>query len=759
MNVWLLDAELGDSIAKLTWVGGVATDSRRESLRILSHIAHKDSGLAKDVVHLRWFADGVGRNEEPVLRQLLRLALIDPDLARNVVTTGWFSADVTEIDLQALFALRELASFDLRLARTATTLTWFADELTRDQFEALWALRELGQVDAGLAFEIVDSSSLWSPRLVAGSARSLRALREEHPQLFEALAAKTWFADGLSRQDAAFLSTLSSTVEWPELHADLMEQHYMRLRTIDVPLGGQVDVWLFSNKPIDPSDPLLGDFANAIWAGEHFMRVPFPDRDFVVLFADGHSTGAFNFGSHVVVDRQEGSDPLHPHTVFHETAHHYMYVGLGNTWLVEGGANFLATIGLAHFGIRDLDSWPRSVEQSVREGCMRDPGLATIQDIIDFQRDSGERHPCNYSFGSHFLYELRAAMGHDAIAAALGEIYKGGRETYRSLPEETIYETMLKNTPDSQKEGFQNTYRELHGGPFVASFVDAESEVLVPNALQGELDELLPWFGRPLDEIHSSALAAIVNVWQLNPRLGLALAKATWVIDGVNHGEAITLNGLYEIATADSDLTDRIANSPWTKDGVVFWERKAIEAIAQLALHAPNDAKRVAQYRWVGDGITNEERLLLEFLATLSITTQSAGRPTPSFDWMIDGMTNAEHRLLVQLRRILEQHPLFCLDVLALPWVSNGPATQHSETRAVKGLAQLAEADTQLATEVIQTEWALDELHTFEASALGEIGRVALVDIQDARQILKSSWFRDGIDRDDVQRLRDYPSN
>ena len=547
-------------------------------------------------------------------------------------------------------------------------------------------------------------------------------------------------------------------MRWPELYDELVEAHYVKSTTIDAPLGGQVNVWLFSNKPIDPQDQLLNNFAQAIWTAEDFLMVPFPDRDFLVLFADGHDLGAaYNSGSHVVIPLSEGNDQVHPHTVFHETAHHYMYGGLGNTWLVEGGANFIATIGLAQVGIRDLDRWPSYIERSVRGGCNLDPGLGSIQDLIDYQTDFRAGRSCNYVFGEYFLHRLRTSMGHDAIGTALGETYRVGRETGRPLSEGTIYEIVLKNTPDSRKESVQNVYVELHRGPFVAGFEDAESELLIPDALESELRKLLPWFTGPPDKIHSSALSAIFKVWQLNRRLGLSLAKATWVVDGVNHGEAIVLSGLYEIASADQQLTGRIVNNSWVRDGIVFWERRAIEAIARLALQNPDGAGRVARYPWVVDDITNEERLLLEFLVELFVTVDGTGRPMPVFVWMIDGLTDPEHRLLVQLRRILEQDAVYCLEVLALPWIADGPSDHEQEVSAIIGLALLVEADKRLANDVIQLEWVMDDLeHFFEYSALESIGIVARMDIQEAERIINSSWFRNGIDLDDVLRLQDY---
>ncbi len=761
---------------------------------ILSDIAHKDSRLARTVAHLTWFSDGVGKNEEEALRRLLRLVSKDLELARNAASLGWFVDDVngTELDalytlqslaavdlelarnttslswfvddvsgteLDALYILQSLASFDRELARITATLSWFADEMTTDKNRALWDLRELVYVDADLAVEIVNASNLWSPRLVANSLSSLRFFRQYSPERFNVLAAKSWFADGLSRQDAAFLSILSRTLGSPALYDELVEAHYVKSKTIDVPLGGQVNIWLFSNKPIDPRDRLLDDVAQAIWTGEDFMRVPFPDRDFLVLLAVGHhSVGAYHFDSHIVVSRSEVNDQVDLHTVFHETAHHYMQ-GFGSAWLVEGGADFLATIGLAQVGIRDLDRWPSYVERLQRRECALYSGLDTIQDIIDYQEDSGAVQRCNYVLGEYFLHSLRTAMGHDAIGAALAEIYRTEWETKRGFEEETIYELILKNTPDSRKESVQNIYRELHGGPFVATFVDAESELLIPGALESELQELLPWFNSPPDKIHSSALAAIVKVWQLNPRLGLSLAKAAWVVDGVNHGEAIVLNGLYEISTADPQLTDRVVNYAWVRDGVVFWERRAIEAISRLALHTPDDAERVARYSWVVDNMTNEERLLLQFLAELFVTVDGTGRSMPSIDWMLDGLTDPEHRLLLELRGILDLDTAYCLEVLALPGIADGPSSQESEAGAVQGLAQLVVADKQLANDVIQLEWVLDDLDTLEAIALGRIGAVAAVDVQDAEQIVNSPWFRDGIESDDVLRLLDYHSS
>ena len=743
----------------LPWVGEGVTGSQLERLRLLSDIARNDSTLAIAVARLAWFSGGLGENEVQSLRLLLGFVSRDPELARNVANLGWFVDDVNGFELDALYALEEIAVLDHELARISSTLSWFANKMTLDENSAIWALSGLANVDVDLAVEIVDSLNLWSPRLVANSLISLRFFRNHSPPEFNVLAAKPWFADGLSRQDAAFITVLGGAIRWPELYDDLVEAHYVKSTTIDAPVGGQVNVWLFSNKPIDPQDRLLDNFAQAISTAEDFLMVPFPDRDFLVLYADGHDLGAaYNSGSHVVVHRSEGNDQVHPHTVFHETAHHYMYGGLGNTWLVEGGANFIATIGLAQVGIRDLDRWPSFVERSLRGGCLLDPGLGSIQDLNDYQTDFRAGRSCNYVFGEYFLHRLRTSMGHDAIGTALGEVYRTGREARRPLSEETIYDILLKNTPDTLKESLQNAYVELHGGPFVANFEEAESELLIPDALVSELRNLLPWFTGPLDMIHSSGLAAISNVWQLNRRLGLSLAKAPWVVDGIDHGESIALSGFYDIASADQQLTDQLINFSWVRDGVVFWERRAIEAIARLALHTPGDAERVAQYPWVVDEITNEERLLLEFLAEMFVTAEGTGKPAPVIGWMIDGLTDPEHRLLVQLRRILAEDNTYCVEVLALPWIVAGPSDgRGSEERAARGLALLVEADKQLANDVIRLEWVLDGLEdAFEDSALEKIGIVARMDVQEAERIINSSWFRDGIDLNDVLRLQDY---
>ena len=726
VEIWLLDIELGHTVAMLPWVREGATGSQQDPLRALSRIAHRDSRLAKTVARLTWFADGVDKNGR-----------------------------------RALWSLLDLANNDLELARRVSSLGWFAGGITLDENRVLRALTGLGRVDTDVVAGIVDSSSLWSPRLVANSLRSLSAIRGQSLQRFNVLASKPWFADGLSRQDAAFLSILPVAIRrWPELYDELMEMHYVKSKTIDAPLGGQqVNVWMFSNRPIDPQDRLLDHFANAIWTAEDFMKVPFPDRDFVALLVVGHALdAAYNFGSHVVVDRDEPNNEVHPHTVFHETAHHYMYGGLGNTWLVEGGANFIATIGLAQFGIRDLGRFPALVvRRSVREGCNLDPGLRSIQDIIDYQQDTGVRQSCNYVFGEHFLHSLRMAMGDDAIGIALGEIYTTGRETERRLSEETIYEIVLRNTPNDRKESVRAVYRELHGGPFVSGAGYAMSEPLIPDTLKGELREVLPWFSGPPDKIRSAALAAIVKIWQLNRELGLSLAKATWVADGIEHGEATALNGLYEIAAVDQRLTDEIVDYSWVRDGVVFWERKAIEAVARIALHAPDDVGQVGRYSWVVDDITNQERLLLETLAEVFVTVNDAGRSTPSIDWMTDGLIDRELRLAVQLRRILELDPAYGLDVLTLPWIASGPSDRGTEASAVRGLATLLEADERLANDVIQLEWVLDgRRHHYEDSALSMIGIIARMDVQVAERIVNAPWFRDGIDLDDVLRLQDY---
>ena len=755
MNTWLRDAELGDALAMLSWVREGVSGGEPDPFTALQRVfllSDRDLDLAKRVAGLGWFTDGVVRLELEALANLEGIAALDANLARNAADPEWFADDVFETEIVALASLRSIADLDVGLARSAAAQPWFTNRMTADERDALWTLENLARLDVALAVRTADASGSWSPRLVLSSLRALASSRSQ-PQEFDVLAAQPWFADGLSRQDAAFLPALTGTIGWPELYDELTEAHFAESTTIDG-RAGKLYLWLFSNRPIDPLDTRLDHFVQAILTSEEFTGEPFPTQDVIMLLADGHSLGgAYYFDSHVVVGRR-GEDQVHPHTVFHEAAHYYM--DLGNPWLVEGGANFIARIGLAKVGLTDLDTWPAYVERSVREGCALDPGVGTIQDLTDYQEDADSSQNCHYVVGEHFLYRLRAAMGHDAIGAALGEIYAAGRrDVGRPLSEEEAYEIVLKHTPADRRESVEAVYRELHGGPFAAGFEDIEPEPSVPAALSRELP---PWSGSPPDKVHAAALAAIVDVWEVDSGLGLSLAQAAWVVDGVDHGEAIALNALHEIAAIDARLAGEIAAYAWVSDGFAFWERKAIEAVARLAAHSRGDAERVARYSWVTDGVTNEERLLLEFMAGAAAAAGDAGASFPRIAWMEDGLTDEEDYLLTSLRGLMALDDAFCLDVLGLPWIVGGVSSDHGvEEAAARGLAWLVEADGRLANDVIRLGWVADDMMAFdESSALEHIGIIARRNVQDAERIINSPWFRDGIDIDDVLRLQDY---
>ena len=737
MNTWLRDAELGETLAMLPWVRGGITNAQPDPFIPLQRVflfSGQDLDLAKLVAGLGWFADGVGQLEFETLTYLEGIADRDPDLARNVASLDWFDDDISETKFIALTSLRNIAHLDIGLAQSAATQPWFTSRMTSEERFALAALESLARIDIALAVRVSDASSLWSPRLVASSLRSLRRLRQS-PQQFDVLAAKPWFADGLSRADAAFLATFRDTERrWPEFYDELMEAHYTESGVIDTPLAGEVTIWVIGNRPIDPPGYLVDHIARAITASEEFIGEPFPTQDVILLYADGHSFRGAYFGSHMALSRREEGDPLSPYTIFHETGHYYMHGGLGNTWLVEGGAHFLMTIGLAEIGVRELDEWPARLARSVREGCMLDPGFGVVQDIIDYDKDADTRVVCNYPFGLYFLHSLRAAMGHDAIATALREIYRAGRR----LSEEEIYGIFLSNASLDRRERVQNVYVELHGGPFVTGFEDVEPKPSVPAALSSELPA---WSGGPPDKVHTAALATIVNVWELDAPLGLSLARAAWVVDGVDHGEAIALNALREMAAVDPQLAGRIFNYSWVADGVVFWERKAIEAVARLAAHSRGDAERFVGYSWVVDGVTNEERLLLEFMAGAAAAADDAGAPFPRIAWMEDDLTDEEDYLFTSLRGLMALDNAFCVDVLTLPWVVGGASDQGEEARAVRGLTYLVEASGQLANNVLRLEWVADDMMTLDESvALAHIGRIARRNVQDAGRIINSPW-------------------
>ena len=152
IDLWFLDRELGNKVAKFSWM---ADGWRREMprfLRILGEIASHDIDLARMAVNLPWSADRLTPSDANSLNVLYELSLQDRELARTMLQLPWVVNGVNDAERAALYNLAVIAAQDPELARTAAGLPWVVDGLDSDgdEVKALGRLRNISATDTSL---------------------------------------------------------------------------------------------------------------------------------------------------------------------------------------------------------------------------------------------------------------------------------------------------------------------------------------------------------------------------------------------------------------------------------------------------------------------------------------------------------------------------------------------------------------------------------------------------------------------------------
>ena len=546
-DIWLQDSDVGDTVAKLQWVGDGVDEEELHALRFLNGIAQTDIKLAKTATTFAWMADGITKDERNILWGLRDIASNDLDLARTAITLSWLADSVTSIEDGILFALSDLASEDLDLARTAIALPWLIDKVTPNEVNELLALSRIASGDIQLARTIltfpwiVDSVTVkegsmlqdlawiasadlqlankilaqpwvdgqWDRHLYRDLMNSLGSIASRRTDALSQLTAQPWFADGLSEEEAALVVTLSDLNEESPLYRDLLNAHYTQTRTISLPLAGDVNIWVTQSAPFPQDEDVLTTIEDSARIMESFFEVSFPTSDIVLLVVDqdfnfedfnfeGFGIGGFNAESYMVLTRYDGREEEVP-SVPHETAHYYMKGTIGPTWLVEGGAEFFEAYVNDLTGTQDLKDRRIEVSQKVQSLDIDLSGLENIRHCTY----EGRHIRCPYRMGENLLHGLFETMGEEAMRATLRELYLLNLEQETRLAgapdeEERVYLTFLKHTPPDRKEAFRELYRRLHGGQFAFPEIDfsddhgdeasAASEVQVGDVVEGTLD-------------------------------------------------------------------------------------------------------------------------------------------------------------------------------------------------------------------------------------------------------------------------------
>ena len=286
--------------------------------------------------------------------------------------------------------------------------------------------------------------------------------------------------DGIDSEELALISVLDETRgRSKDQYQDLLESHYVRSKTITLPLAGEIRFRVFRHSPFpgnDDSIELMEDIARHL---EEFMRVPFPWDPVVIGIIEPslragekpeRGVGYSVIDQLAITGREYNRD--FDLAVFHEMSHIYWGGHTGAPpWFTEGAAGFLPDYARAELGRQRISSRRLNLHQVWEDEC-RVWGAGTISRFLrmrDVDPDRFEsRGICTYALGEFFLLETYQLFGKDAASAAMRQLYLEAEATGWAEPitEEQIYRVYRANAPRGKEEAFEAVYERYHGGSY-----------------------------------------------------------------------------------------------------------------------------------------------------------------------------------------------------------------------------------------------------------------------------------------------------
>ncbi len=445
------DLELARQTASLPWfIDGVIGHGWR-GISVLSDIAAKDLELAKQAASLPWFMDGVTDNEWSSIAALSSIAAKDPELARQAASLSWFMDGVTDNESLGLSGLEDIARSDVELARQVANVHWFIDGVRA----RLSGLGKITANDIQLARQVavvLPWSDIWRD-LYQYALRSLGSIANR-PDDLDHLTAMSWFADGLSDEEAVLVAVLGAgALRGTKLYRDLLQVRHIQTKTVSLPLAGDVNIWVIQKTPFPLGEDLITIIEDTIRISEGLLGA-FPTTDVILLVLDEEERlNGWYAGTHMALTRYSSHVP----SVRHETAHYYFHAG--PVWFFEGAAQFVQAYVKDRTNVQSIRERRFAVSREA-EGCLVPNQRENIYDF-EYAWSQGAFISCIYVLGENFLLRTFATIGEEAMAAALRDILEGG-----GITEEKIYEAFARHAPPDKLENFLNLYRTLHGGPY-----------------------------------------------------------------------------------------------------------------------------------------------------------------------------------------------------------------------------------------------------------------------------------------------------
>ena len=521
-----MDRDLGVSTAQMEWVIDGITPLEKGSLRYLIQLANDDLALVKDVMTWPWVVNPKESEKSLGLKYLVTMVRYGPEMAQlfvrfaepydeitqevsdgfyaivllastNVELTkvilweSWVFDGMTVYESNAVRSLATLAEIDPDLARSVIDLAWVSDGLSGLESGIIYSLTGIIQRDLELGRNLFNSIDLSKVKETKSKERYLLITlhRLRPPELFDHLIEQPWFTDGLDQEETAFIAALygvnpqSRHGTFLETYKTFIETYYTQSSSVDLPLSGTTDIWIFKNTPFYPNQDFVKLAEELTQSAEEVLGIPIPTADILSLIVDSHDEEPIHPSYFTGISAVLGfrGDGFPERLAYHELGHMYFNHSRYFNWVKEGIPEFLAKYAL----VRDESfTWSQMRESTELTAfdCMKFIGAANLRELVIYDRQqSGQISSCNYSFGSYFFIRLFELLGRERFASSTTDIDRtfkdpvawetffestipdNHEEMLDSYVQNVIHQGFLNNTPPQLMNDFVELYEELHG--------------------------------------------------------------------------------------------------------------------------------------------------------------------------------------------------------------------------------------------------------------------------------------------------------
>ena len=752
--------DLGRRVAGYEWIADGIDPGDEFAIGVLASVADRYVDVAREISGFDWVIDGLDETENRALIAVFEMSVGGYRHGSTLVFQPWFQDGVNEMELRFLRALESLVSDAPGIIERLDEYEWLvSSEIDVGDLEIVLSVRDVALVDPDFAEWMLSNSVDLSPAITRYAFDSLSKIVTREAPDYQALLEEDWFVDGLDKREAIFIGALAAARWQPgitfvgdndTLDFDLLSEHHIEARVVDLPLAGEVNLWVVKHYPFSPDEPLMDYLASAVLNAEDFMGEKFPTNDVIVLVGEGNHPGpSYHRGGDVVLRQRERGKSVSEYVVLHEIGHYYFGVGVDSGWLAEGGADLIASHAAINSGVTTNEALRRELSDNLGVVCIDEWGLENLQQVVDFYTPV----KCTYDFGQLFLLELGDVLGRENLSLALSEIHRAA-ENGHGTSEKEIYETFMRHADSETVVGTVDLYLKRHSGRFLFDDYHEIPDVEIPAQFAEAHSGELSWSAGPLDRQQARLLEALIRIWELDTQLAAELINTEWVKHPRGYVEASTITDIAAIASTDLELARWISSYPGVEFGLVYWMHTFIESVRRIHQNDSSLAWDVAESPWAVEDFFMPTSLFARLIADLAAEDVEVARRLLVMPWVADGLSGREFDALQRVRLMWRHSPELVRTVAGLDWVSQ----TTSDSDAVGNLelilhyAELISASSpDLGLDIMRSAWFQDGVDEFERRALDYVAVASENNLDAANEIASLDWFADG--SDDVESL------